>query len=134
MRPGHMMQGVEQPTRRAAYRYFRDLGDVAIDTLYLSQADYLAAKGPELNADDWAQHARMIAHLLEEHFHPPEISANNPLVNGRELMDHFCLEPGPVIGAMLEIINEAKATGEIATREEALALAAESLRQQREEQ
>lgn len=134
LRPGHMMQGVERPTGRAAYRYFRDVGDVAIATLYLSQADFLAAKGPELNPDDWAHHARMVAYLLDEHFHPPETTANNPLVNGRELMDHFGLKPGPVIGAMLEIINEARATGEIASREEALAVAAESLRQQREEQ
>ena len=30
------------PSKRAIYRYFRDLDDVAIDTLYLCLADYLA--------------------------------------------------------------------------------------------
>ena len=127
LRPVHMMQGVELPTRRATYRYFRDLGDAAVDTLYLSQADYLGAKGPELNPDDWASHARMIGHLLHEHFHPPASSAVISLVNGRDLMDQFNLEPGPVIGTMLNRIDEASATGEISSREEAFDLAAETL-------
>ena len=127
LRPGHMMQGVDLPTRRAAYRYFHDLGESAVDTLYLSQADYLGARGPELNTDDWASHARMIAHLLQDHFHPPVSDAASPLVNGRDLMEQFNLKPGPLIGIMLDKIDEATATGEITTREEALALAAKTL-------
>ena len=65
LRPGNMRQGVDWPTSRAIYRYFRDLGDVAVDTLYLALADYLAAKGPELMPDQWGEHARIIAHILE---------------------------------------------------------------------
>ena len=34
------------PTGRAIYRYFRDVGDAGIDTLYLSLADHLATRGP----------------------------------------------------------------------------------------
>ena len=133
LRPGHMMQGVELPTRRAAYRYFHDLGGSAVDTLYLSQADYLGARGPELNTDDWASHARMIAHLLHEHFHPPASNAVSPLVNGRDLMEQFNLEPGPLIGIMLDKIDEATATGEITTRQEAVDLAAKTFGQHRGE-
>ena len=44
LRPYNMMQGVEVPTQRAIHRFFRELDGVAIDTLYLSQADFLAAK------------------------------------------------------------------------------------------
>ena len=134
LRPGHMMQGVELPTRRAIYRYFRDLGDAAVDTLYLSQADYLGAKGPELSPDGWASHARMITHLLQEHFSPPAPGAATPLVNGRDLMAHFNLNPGPMIGIMLDKIDEATVTGEIANRQDALALAAETLGHHQEEQ
>ena len=46
MRPATMWQGLTQPTPRAAYRFFRDMKGVAVDTLYLCLADYLAAKGP----------------------------------------------------------------------------------------
>ena len=127
LRPAHMMQGVELPTQRAIYRYFRDLKDVAIDTLYLCQADYLAAKGPELDPEAWASHARMITHVLQTGAQPVVSGKIHRLINGNELMEHFKLGPGPVIGQMLNRVDEARAAGEIATREEALALAAENL-------
>jgi poly(A) polymerase len=131
LRPGHMMQGVELPTQRAIYRYFRDLKDVAIDTLYLCQADYLAAKGPELDPEAWASHARMITHILQVGSQPVVSGSCHRLVDGNELMQHFKLGPGPVIGLMLDRVEEARAAGEIATREDALALVAQNLAQYR---
>ena len=131
LRPTHMMQGVEVPTNRAIFRFFRDLEGVAIDTLYLCLADFLAAKGPELNADDWANRARMITHVLQVGSQPV-ISGRSPqLVDGHELMAHFNLDSGPEIGLMLDRIAEARAVGDIATREEAITLAAEALAQSR---
>ena len=131
LRPGHMMQGVELPTQRAIYRYFRDLQDVAIDTLYLCQADYLAAKGPEIDPGAWASHARMITHVLQVGSQPVMSGRIHRLINGNELMQHFNLGPGPTIGRMLDRVEEAQAAGEITTREEALALAAADLTEQR---
>ena len=131
LRPAHMMQGVELPTQRAIFRYFRDLKDVAIDTLYLCQADFLAAKGPELDPEAWASHARMITHVLQVGSQPAVSGRSPRLIDGKELMAHFELDPGPVIGLLLDRVEEARAAGEIATREEALALAAENLTQYR---
>ncbi len=127
LRPAHMMQGVEFPTNRAIYRYFRDLEDTAIDTLYLCQADYIAAKGPEIDPEDWAGHARMVTHILQTGMQPTVSGRIKPLVNGNELMQHFNLGPGPMIGTILDRVEEARAAGEIATREEALTLAAGTL-------
>ena len=94
LRPAHMMQGVEFPTNRAIYRYFRDLEDAAIDTLYLCQADYIAAKGPEISPDDWAGHARMVTHILQTGLQPAVSGRIDRLVDGKELMQHFNLGPG----------------------------------------
>ena len=127
LRPAHMMQGVELPTRRAIYRFFRDVQDAAIDTLYLCQADYIAAKGPEISPKAWAAHARMVTHVLQVGSQPVVSGRIRRLVDGNELMDHFNLGPGRVIGQMLDRVEEARAAGEIATREEALALAAGEL-------
>ena len=126
LRPGNMRQGVEWPTSRAIYRYFRDLGDVGIDTLYLALADYLAAKGPELMLDQWGEHARIIAHILESGTRQTTSEGVERLVTGHDLMQELGLEPGPRVGRLLEQINEARAAGEISTREEALALANEA--------
>jgi len=130
LRPGNMRQGVDLPTSRAIYRYFRDLGDVAIDTLYLALADYLAAKGPELMPDEWGDHARIIAHILESGTRQTTSEKIQRLVSGRDLMKELGLEPGPKIGLLLEKINEARAAGEVSTREEALALAAKAIDQE----
>ena len=45
-----------------------------------------------------------------------------PLVNGRDLLRDFGLQPGPEIGILLEAVREAQAVGEIRTRDQAMAL------------
>ena len=134
LRPYNMMQGVEVPTRRAVHRFFRDLGGVAVDTLYLSQADFLAAKGPDLNPDDWSNHARMIGHIVQAGFQPAIPEVSQQLVNGKELIEHFKLTPGPIVGFLLEAINEAQAAGEISRTEQAWELAGHIMRQHQEEE
>ena len=127
LRPDTMWQGLDYPTHRAVYRYFRDLGDAAIDTLYLSLADYLAAKGPEYSLEDWGVHARMVAYLLDAGSKPPVADRKDRLVTGRDLIEQFQLEPGPIFGEILDRIDEARGAGEISSREEGLALAAQLL-------
>lgn len=134
LRPGNMRQGVEWPTNRAIYRYFRDLGDVAVDTLYLAMADYLAAKGPELDSDDWNTHVRMIGHILHSGTQQSPPDKPDRLVTGLDLMQELNLLPGPLIGDLLEKISESRAVGEITTREEALSLATGILRSQRQQE
>jgi poly(A) polymerase len=123
LRPNHMKQAVALPTPRAIYRYFRDLGDVAIDGLYLSLADYLAAKGPELVYDDWVEHAKIVSHILQVGTQQQTPSRPVRLLTGHDIMRHFGLAPGPQIGSLLEKVDEAQAAGEITTPEEALTLA-----------
>ena len=60
LRPRQMAQKGDMPTRRALYRYYRDVGDVALDTLYLNTADYLAARGPMLECEDWTAHCGLV--------------------------------------------------------------------------
>ena len=127
LRPAQLRQGEEMPSRRAIYRYFRDAGDAAVDTIYLALADYLAARGPELDATAWANHAAMLTYVLQTG--TGQIS-NRPaagpprLLNGNDLMQHFGLSPGPQIGRLLAELAEAQAVGEITTAAAALERAA----------
>jgi len=129
LRPTNMHQGGDWPTNRAIYRYYRDLGDVATDTLYLAMADYLAAKGPELVPEDWARHARMMTHILQGGMEQTKPDRPARLITGHDLIKEFNLDPGPRIGVMIEQINEAQAAGEITTSEQAMSMAAEILNQ-----
>ena len=124
LRPTQMSQGVDLPTPRATYRYFRDLGEAAIDTLYLNMADYLAAKGPSIEIDDWQGHCSLIDHILHRSLDQEGTPQKTPrLVDGHLLMEVLGLSQGAQVGRLLEAIQEAHGAGEIATQEEALELA-----------
>jgi poly(A) polymerase len=119
MRPGQMsQQGL--PTQRAIYRYFRDSGEAGIDILFLSLADHLATRGANLDMAGWREHARMVEYVLEKHFEQQELVEPNRLVDGNDLIDIFGLSPGPALGEILEAVREAQASGELASRQEAL--------------
>lgn len=128
LRPTNMKDGDEWPTNRAIHRYFRDVGDVAIDTLYLCLADYLGAKGPDLVHADWLNHARMVGHILHVGTSEPVSPTTARLITGHDLMTLFNLQPGPEIGAVLERVEEARAAGEIETKEQALEMAFNALK------
>ena len=121
LRPGQMSQGLDLPTARAIHRFFRDVKGAAVDTLYLSFADYLAARGPMLEEPDWRRHASKVSHIITEGERPEIAPDHPPLVDGHALMKAFSLAPGPRIGHLLEQVREAEAAGEVGSREEGLA-------------
>ena len=133
LRPRQMAQKGDMPSRKALYRYYRYVGDVALDTLYLNTADYLAARGPMLEADDWGSHCRLIRYILDEGGPPGDDGSGDSLkslpklVSGYDIMDRFALAPGPIIGILLEEVREAQASGEVNTIEQALELVRASL-------
>lgn len=127
LRPVQMGQpslaGQRPPTRRALYRYFRDCGDAAIETLFLSLADHLATRGPRLNMSGWRQHVALVNYILTKRLQEEEITSPPKLLSGEELMAELNISPGPMVGRLLETVREAQAAGEISTPEEALELA-----------
>ena len=118
LRPTQMSQD-DLPTSRAIYRYFRDAGDAAIDTLYLSLADHLATRGPVLLRDHWEYHTKLVTYILREHFQQKK-TAPIKLVDGNDLINLFGMKPGAKMGELLESIREAQAAGEVTDREAAL--------------
>lgn len=127
LRPSQLAQKGELPTARAVYRYYRDLQDVAIDTLYLSMADYLAARGPELELDNWAVHCDRVRYTLDEGRAQKTPQRSERLLTGHDLMTLFNLPSGPALRPLLEMVQESSAAGEVKTREEAVTLVSQIL-------
>ncbi|HSW58737.1 MAG TPA: HDIG domain-containing protein [Dehalococcoidales bacterium] len=119
MRPTQMSQ-TGLPSRRAIYRFFRDTGAVAIDILFLSLADHLAARGPNLDPQQWSWHLQQVKYTLEQYSLDKSLVAPAKLVNGYDLMNELGLKPGPRLREILESVREAQAAGEICNRGEAL--------------
>ena len=115
------------PSHRAIYRYFRDTGEAGIDILFLSLADHLATRGPRLELAQWQEHAQMVDYVLAQRFQQESLVVPPKLVDGHDLIKSFGMKPGPKIGEILEAVREVQASGELTTREEALAYIREHL-------
>jgi putative nucleotidyltransferase with HDIG domain len=118
LRPMHLAQPGAL-TRRARYRFFRELGPDVRDVLLLALVDAAAVTGaPARQA--W-QRARLLRDLLGGWAEEQVRLAAPPLVRGDDVMERYGLRPGPAVGRLLERAREAQAAGLVATREEALA-------------
>ena len=124
LRPKQMAEPGAMPSRRALFRYYREVGDAAIATLYLNMADYLAARGPLLEHDEWREHCDLMAYILNANFETP---AAPRLLTGSDVMDEFAIGPGPLVGKLLVAVTEARAAGEVETRDDAMRLVGKML-------
>jgi poly(A) polymerase len=129
LRPVQLSDGTRPPTQRALLRYFRDVAPVAVDTVYLAAADYLAARGPRLEESDWQRHANMLGDILRRGFEEQRESKPSLLFDGHQIQRLFGLPPGPEIGRLLETLREAEAAGKVQTQVEALDLLREAVRE-----
>jgi putative nucleotidyltransferase with HDIG domain len=124
LRPTMLAQG-DLPSRRALYRFFRDLEDAAPACLVLSLADAAAATGPRLQQQRWRGHVAYAYYVLHggSELETARDGKRERLLDGHGLIDALGLEPGPEVGRILAVLDEAQALGEITTRDEALELA-----------
>jgi poly(A) polymerase len=110
-------------SRRAIYDYLHTTGPVAVDVTVLSVADRLATRGDNAQRAI-ASHLELARQMLAEGLawaaDPPR-----PPVRGDELAQALGIKPGPVVGDLLAELEAASFSGEVATREEAIARARE---------
>ena len=126
MRPGQL--GHDGPvTLRAIRRYFVDLGPAGIYVALFSLADHLATLGPQPAANAWQRHLGVVRQLLTSYIRERDSILPPRLISPEELMRRLKLEPGPIVGQLLDLISEAQAEGKIHSKEEAVWFAEEHL-------
>ncbi|MDV2502838.1 MAG: HD domain-containing protein [bacterium] len=116
LRPLHLSKA-EEVTRRACYRFARDLQDGAPAVCLVALADARATREGGETATDVEGVVRTLLAYREEQAAAP----SPPLLSGRELMARYGLSEGPIVGRLLEMVEEARAAGEVATKDEAFA-------------
>lgn len=112
-------------TPRAVHRLSRDLGDEIWGLIIHSMADAEGTLGPAR-----LEHGGPTAFLeltktfmAELHRQKERVSGSPPLLNGHDLMDILGIRPGPLLGRILGDIEEARATGRISEKDQAIELA-----------
>lgn len=119
----------QEPSRKAVYRFFRDAGKAGIDLVLLGLADLRGTQGTTLTQETWAAALDVARILLENYWEKPRETVAPPrLLDGNELMSELGLQPGRIIGQLLEAIREGQATGKIEDRGQALDFAREQLK------
>jgi putative nucleotidyltransferase with HDIG domain len=114
----------ERPlARRALYRYLRATEPVEVDVTLLSVADRLATRGRKA-PESIAKHLELARDVLPAALQWRAQGRRVPLIRGDALAAELQLSDGRELGPLLAEIDEARFAGEIATRAEALALAA----------
>ncbi len=116
LRPVQLAQIGEAPTRRALYRFYRDLGDAVPGVLVLSLADAAAARGPQMTSADWTRHVRYMNSLLVRSYGDEGILDPPRLLTGDDIMSRFGLKEGPIVGRVLSALREAQGAGEVTDR------------------
>ncbi|HYE78245.1 MAG TPA: hypothetical protein VEI97_09680, partial [bacterium] len=111
------------------HRYFVDLGDWGVDLALISIADRLGAQGPKITPAHNERHWAIVERIVRAYWRETALVVRPPdLLNGSDLLTALGIDPGPQVGVLLRMIKEAQVEGTVATKDEALAFAAEFLK------
>ena len=116
---------------RAAMKLCRRAGENLPGLFLLAMSDSLASRGrlkPEKMEDELVELYREVAVINAERIRPA--LCGPPLLGGRDLIDHFRLEPGPIFSLILKELQAVQIEGEVTTREEALVWVDEFVKKQ----
>jgi tRNA nucleotidyltransferase/poly(A) polymerase len=123
LRPMHLGM-LDEVTRRARYRFHRDVGEEVPALVCLTIADAAGTDGRPPSLVYRRGTRVLLESLLAGEGPAAREGAEPPLVRGEDVMATLGIAPGPAVGRALRRAREAQALGLVRTRDEALALLA----------
>ena len=122
LRLGFLAHEHQPLARRTVYAYLHACDPVEVDVTLLSVADRLATRGDNAQRAIDA-HLAVARGMLQDALRWRADGPPRPLVRGDELAAELGIPTGPRVGELLGELASAQYSGEIATREQALAYA-----------
>jgi putative nucleotidyltransferase with HDIG domain len=124
LRLGFLVHEAPLPPRRV-HEYLRATEPVAADVTLLTVADRLSARGsgPFATEDAIEAHLALAREMLAAALDWRRDGPPKPLLPGDELAGELGIPEGPELGELIAELEAAQYAGEVATREEAVALA-----------
>ncbi len=123
LRPGYM-SNFKQPSERMVFRFLRDTKQEALSVLLLALADQRATRGPLTKKAKSEHHRKTCWQVIERFIDSQNQKPLVRLLTGHDLIKKLKLKPSPLFTKILSEVQEAQALGKIATKQEALVLAA----------
>ncbi|MDR1511647.1 MAG: HD domain-containing protein [Endomicrobium sp.] len=110
-------------TKKAALKFFRDIGDNTPDALILSMSDWYSYKKlGTFSPIALKLQKKFIRGLIKYYYELKKAKPLSKIVDGNVIMKKFNLRPGPWIGELLDFVFEAQQEGKISKPCEALKL------------
>jgi tRNA nucleotidyltransferase/poly(A) polymerase len=119
LRPMHLGM-LDELTRRARYRFHRDVAEEVPALVCLSIVDAAGTDGSSPGLVYRGRTRALLESLLEGEGPAAREAAEPPLVRGEDVMGALGLAPGPAVGRALRRVREAQALGLVRTCDEAL--------------
>ena len=109
-------------SEKVMLRYIRHSEDNAIDNILIAQADRLSAQGPEITKQIVEENITALNNLLNYYLEIKDTLKPLPkLIDGNDVMKILNIKPSPILGKIMTEIKEAQISGDIITKEDAIA-------------
>jgi putative nucleotidyltransferase with HDIG domain len=109
-------------TEKVYMRFVRKMDADAVDIILLAQADRLSARGVEITQKIVDDNINGLANLMTFYLDVKESLKPLPkLLTGNDIMNIFKLPPSPKLGEVINELKEAQISGDVNTKEEAIA-------------
>jgi len=132
MHPFHLcnVQRTEPLSKRAILKLCKRAGDELYGLFLLAMADSLASSGEKKPADMEAELANLLRTVLDVYERDiRSVVSSPPLLSGRDLINEFALQPGPIFSVILRELEAQRVEGRIRNRQEAMDWVAACLRE-----
>jgi tRNA nucleotidyltransferase/poly(A) polymerase len=124
MRIHHLASQSGELTPRVIYRFFQATDEVGVAVCLLSLADLLATFGATITREVLERELVICRQMLATWWERPNEILDPPaLMDGDQIMESLQLEPGPLVGEILEAIRLGQVEGRVKSPEDGLDLA-----------
>ena len=108
-------------TKKAALKFFRDIGGNTPDLLVLSMSDWHSYKKLKIfSSKELKLQEKSVRELLKYYYELKNAEPLSKIIDGNIIMKKFNLKPGPWIGELLNFATEAQLEDKIFNTDEAL--------------
>ncbi|MDR1474842.1 MAG: HD domain-containing protein [Endomicrobium sp.] len=115
-------------TKKAAMKFFRDIGDNTPDLVVLSMSDWHSYRNLKLSSPKELKiQEKSARELVKQYYEVKNAKPVSKVIDGNIIMKEFKLKPGPWIGDLLSFVNEIRYNGVMLSKTQALKLVSSKL-------
>jgi len=115
-----LLQSSEEINHLDCYQFFKQAGKTGVDLILVSLAKIAGKPASEIDQKQWLNVISKSVQIIDIWFNHPEVSSPTPLITGDEILEIFGIQPGPIVGKLINGLIIAQASGTVRDRDTAV--------------